>query len=368
MKLSSVPTGSVAALVAAFVSALLFQPAPAVAQAPPASTQDVHLLIVTRGAVLLRRAGWSAPAATGPGAALRRGDLVSVPAGGLATVACADLTLRELPAGRFSGLPCAAPEKAALVFEGSLLAATRGDEGDELPLVIAPRRTKLLSPRPVLRWSVPGGAGNVSVIVKGPGVSWSAQPPAGSTSLPYPADAPALQPNANYRVTVTTAGRSSDEAADPGMGFTLLPQPAAAEVRAGVERIGALRLEPDAARLLTAHFLAARGLQAEAIEQLEAAAPTPRLLLTLGALYQSVGLARLAEARLLQAAKLAVTANDVEAQAQAQLALGTIYLDVFGLRDDAARALGEAAALYGKLGDNVGAAQAREKAGHAKSP
>lgn len=352
---------------AALVATLALSPDPAGAQPPP-STQDIHLLVATRGAVLLRRAGWSAPAPTGPGAALRRGDLVSVPPGGLATVACADLTLRELPAGRFSGIPCAVPEKVALVFEGSLLAATRGDENDELPMVIGPRRTKLLSPRPVLRWSVPSGAGNVSVAVKGPSLAWQAKPPAGSTSLPYPADAPALQPNANYRVTVTAAGRSSDEAADPGMGFTLLAEPAAAEVRAGVERIGALRLEPDAARLLTAHFMAARGLQAEAIEQLEAAAPAPRSLITLGALYQSVGLARLAEARWLQAAKSAATANDVEAQAHAQLALGTIYLDVFGLRDDAARALGEAAALYAKLGDSAGAAQAREKASHAKGP
>ncbi|MBW8847265.1 MAG: hypothetical protein JF607_20055 [Burkholderiales bacterium] len=345
------------ALLAAMAAALTIATGPAPAQPPAPAAQDAHLLVATRGAVLLHRAGWTMNAPTGPGAALRRGDLVSVPVGGLATVACADLTLRELPPGRFSGLPCAVPDKTALLFEGSLIAATRGDDSDELPFVVAPRRTRLLSPRPVLRWSVPNGAGSVTVTVKGPGVSWSANAPAGSTSLTYPADAPALQPGGSYRVSIAAAGRSSDEAADAGMGFTLLTELAAAEVRAGLDRINALKLAPDAARLLAAHFLATKGLAAEAIEQLAAAA-----------LEQSVGLPRLAEAQWLQAAKAAASANDIEVQAQAQAALGGLYLDVFGLRSDAAKSFDEAAALYAKLGDNASAAQARDKATHAKAP
>jgi len=350
---------------AAFVAAVLFQPNIASAQAP-VPARDAHLLVAAQGSVVLRRASWSVPVPVGPGAVLHRGDLVSAAAGGRATVACADLTLHELPEGRFSGVPCAVPEKATLVYEGSLLAATRGDESDELPLVIAPRRTKVLSLRPLLRWSVPSGAGTVMVTVKGPGVAWSVRPPIGSMSLAYPADAPALQAAASYRVTVTAGGRSSDEAAEPGSGFTLLAGAAADETRAGVERIGTLGLGADAARLLTAHFLAARGLYAEAVEQLEAAALAPRVLLTLGALYQSMGLPRLAEERHLQAAKAATTTGDVEAQALAQLALGALYLDAFGLRDNAARAFADAAVLFGKFGDSAAAAQAREKASHAK--
>lgn len=361
-----------AAVLAALMATALLPPASSRAQAPggpaaPVAARDLHLLVAVQGAVVLRRVGWSAPIPVGAGALLRRGDLVSVPTGGRATVACADLTLQEFPAGRFSGLPCAVPERVALVvYEGSLLAATRGDENDELPLVVAPRRTKLLSPRPLLRWSVPGGGAGLTVAVKGPGVNWSARPPAGTASLAYPVDAPALQPGANYRVTVTAAGRSSDEAAEPGSGFSLLTGAAADDAGAGIARIGTLGLTGGAARLLTAHFLAARGLLAEAIEQLEAAAPAPRALLTLGSLYQSVGLPRLAEARHLQAAKDAATTGDIEAQAQAQLALGTLYLDALGQRDDAARAFGDAAALFGKLGAAAAAAQAREKARDAK--
>jgi hypothetical protein len=353
-----------APVLAALAAALLWQPGSIRAQETTAG--DLHLLVSVQGAVALRRAGWSMATPIGPGAALRRGDLVSVPRQGRATVACADLTLQELPAGRFSGIPCAVPKQTALVYEGSLLAATRGDEADEVPIVIAPRRTRLLSPRPVLRWSVPPGAGSVTVAVRGAGVAWSTQPPAGTASLTYPADAPALQPDATYRVTVTAGARSSDEAAEPGSGFSLLTGPAADEARAGVDRIGALGLGADAKRLLVAHFLASRGLVAEAIEQLEAAAPAARPLLTLGSLYQSVGLARLAEARNLQAAKAAAAAGDVEAQAQAQLALGTLYLEVFGLREDAARAYGDAATLFARVGDGAAAERARERSAHAK--
>lgn len=353
-------------MLAALVAAALCQFDIARAQAPVPPRDDAHLLVAAQGVVLLRRAGWSVPVPVGPGAVLRRGDLLSVPAGGRATVACANLTLQEPPVGRFSGVPCAVPEKATLVYEGSLMAVTRGDDSDEVPQVIAPRHTKLLSPRPMLRWSVPSGAGGVTVAVKGPGVTWSARPPAGSTSLAYPADAPALRADATYRVTVTTGGRSSDEAAEPGSGFTLLAGTAADEARAGVERIGTLGLGADAARLLDAHFLAARGLYAEAIEQLAAVAPAPRVLLTLGALYQSVGLPRLAEARYVTAAKAAAAEGDIEAQAQAQLALGVIYLDALGLRDDAARAFDDAAVLFARFGDSATAAQAREKASRAK--
>lgn len=355
----------------AVAAVLPMLPAFADAQAPgpgQAAARDAHLLVVAQGAVAWRRPGWPAPVAVGAGAVLRRGDLVSVPAGARATVACADLTLQDLPAGRFSGVPCAVPGPSALVYEGSLLAATRGDESDEWPKVVAPRRTALLSTRPLLRWSVPGGAAPVSVAVKGPGVTWSVRPPAGSSSMAYPTDAPALQPGASYRVTVTAGSRSSDEAAEPGSGFTLLAGAAADEARAGLERIAALGLTADAARLLTAHFLAARGLQAEAIEQLDAAAQSPRALLLLGGLYQAVALPRQAEARHRQAAQAAAAAGDVEAQAQAQLALGTLYLEALGLRDDAARAYADAAALFGRLGDSASATQAHDKARHAKAP
>lgn len=185
--------------------------------------------------------------------------------------------------------------------------------------------------------------------------------------MSYPADAPALQPDVVYRVSVTASGRSSDDAAEPSSGFSVMGGEAAEQARAGLARIGQLGLAPDAARLLSAHFLAARGLSAEAVEQLDAAAPTARPLLLLGALYQAVGLTRLAEEHHRRAAAAAAKSGDIEAQAQAQLALGTLYMEAFGLREDAARAFGDAAALFDRLGDQASTRRATEKASHAKS-
>ena len=73
-------------------------------------------------------------------------------------VACADLKLSELPAG-VSGFPCkTGPGQSALVYAGRLAAPARGEPGvGEYPVVVSPRKTRLLDPHPALRWTaVPG--------------------------------------------------------------------------------------------------------------------------------------------------------------------------------------------------------------------
>jgi hypothetical protein len=178
--------------------------------------------------------------------------------------------------------------------------------------------------------------------------------------LPYPADAPALQQRQLPRHRHGRRARSDE--GPTGHGLHAAARTCRCRSARG-RRAHRGAAKPRPTRRACRHFAARFRPRPSS-----ARSPAACDRYTLGALYQSVGLARLAEARWLQAAKSAAATNDVEAQAQAQLALGTIYLDVFGLRDDAARALGEAAALYTKLGDNVGAAQAREKASHAKGP
>jgi len=334
-------------------AAVVFSCGAVVAQAP-ATNRDAHLLVAAQGKVMVKRNGWTISAPAGFGVVLRRGDLVHVSSPGRATVACADLSLHELPAGRFTGVPCASAEKAFLVYQGSLLNPTRSDASDEIPVVISPRRTKLLSLRPTLRWAPVPGNTRYSIAVRGPGVNWTTEEVHGATSLVYPEGAPALASGATYKVTVTAKGRSSDELPEPGLGFTLLSTDAAKEVRAGAERIRALGLASEAAQLLTAHLYASVGLHAEAIEQLEALAksqPAPPVWQTLGTLYQAVGLNRLAEERYLLAAKQSLAAGDVETQALAHRALGILYLEAFGLKSEATRSFTDALASFEKLGD-----------------
>lgn len=332
--------------------------------------EPAHLLVAVQGKVMLKRPGWTAFAPAAAGTVVHRGDLVRVPSPGRATVACADLSVHELPAGKFSGVPCPAAESAVLVYEGSLLNPTRSDAGEDVPVVIAPRRTKLLSSRPTLRWAPMPGVAKFTVAVRGGEVNWTKEV-SDSTSVVYPADAPELKPGVDYKVTVIAGERSSDEISEPGLGFSIAGEAAAREIRAEAERIRTLGLPDDAAQLLTVHLYASRGLHAEAIEQLEAIAksrPTPRVWQTLGSLYQAAGLHRLAEEKYLQAAKQSRDADDIEGQALAHRALGVLYQDAFGLDADAKQSFTAALALFEQLGDAAAVRQMKEKLAHESHP
>ena len=109
----------------------------------------------------MKRAGWRDYAPALFGAPFRRGDLLRLGSAGRATVACADLKLATVE-GAVSGYPCQTAPRTPLVYEGSLLNPTRGDNGNgDYPLVVSPRKTKLLNPRPMLRWQPLPGAKSI---------------------------------------------------------------------------------------------------------------------------------------------------------------------------------------------------------------
>lgn len=323
----------------------------------------LHVIVEAEGGVEVKRRGSSGFAVAGVGTSVRRGDLLRLESAARATVACADLSVHELPAGRLSGVPCpdAAPE--ILVHEGSLLNPTRSDPPEGVPVVISPRRTRVLSPRPRLRWAPMDEVSAFEVAVRGPGVDWSAEVE-GATSIVYPEDAPALAPGETYKVIVVAAGRSSEEGSEPGLGFTLLAADEAESVREAADRILALGLPEAAANLLIAHLYAGHGLDAEAIELLEEVsgdAGPPPLLRKLGELYWRAGLVLEAERLYLEAARLSAEAGDLEGQALARQALGTLYREAFGLEGEAERAFGEALELYRTLGDATAIEELEER-------
>jgi tetratricopeptide (TPR) repeat protein len=95
-------------------------------------------------------------------------------------------------------------------------------------------------------------------------------------------------------------------------------------------------------------------LRAEAIETLEAlvkeGSQTAAVYRTLGALYEEVGLSRLALTRYLKTAELAAAAKDVEEQAVATVGLGNAY-EAIGNVEAARRWLTQARDGYATLGD-----------------
>jgi hypothetical protein len=323
---------------------------------PPATPTPplagVHLVVAVQGPVSLKREGWSAYAPVLFGTTLRYGDLLRLDASAQATVVCADLSLRRVPSG-VGGVPCPVAQ-VELDYNGSRVNPTRSNPSGDFPLVVAPRKTKLLNPRPTLRWTPVAGTTRYTVSVRGPKVTWSTEVNSG-TEVVYPDTAPALLAGATYKVTVVAGNRSSDEEPLPGLGFTLLNTDEAREVRAAETKIRALGLADTPTRLLLANLYASRERQlyAEAIAQLEGLATTaqeaavPR---TLGDLYLTLGLNRLAEERYLQAFARSESAGDMEGQALAQHALGRID-EVLGNPGESAQRLRKAMELYQQLGD-----------------
>jgi hypothetical protein len=318
----------------------------------PNATGDtpVNLVVGIEGSISIKRQGWTDYAPAFFGMALRSDDLLRLDGSSQATVACSDLTLAKA-AGGVSAVPCKGTT-ALLMSGGRLVMPTRADAPLEIPLILSPRKTKLLSAHPILRWSPVAGATLYKVALRGPNLSWSSDV-SGKTEIAYPNDAPALAAGATYKLSVSTGAHSSDEESSPGLGFTMLKPDEAQVIRDGETRIRGLGASDAATRLLLANLYAGQGLTAEAIEQMESlitVAEEPAIVRALGDLYLKIRLNRLAEERYTQALALSQKLNDVEGQAIAQNALGLVY-EALGNKSEAVQRSQKAIAWYQKLGD-----------------
>lgn len=312
---------------------------------PPPPPQSLHLVIAVQGQLRVKREGWTEYAPALFGTVLRRGDLLRLEDGDQATVVCADLTPVPIQPG-VTGVPCEAA-RPILLYKESPINIPRDIPPGEFPMIIAPRNTKLLTTHPMLRWTPVRGVITYQVSIR----DWSTTV-ISATQVAYPADAPPLATGETYKMVVRAGGRNSDEETTLGLGFALLNPDEAQAVREAERRIGALGLDAPAVDFLMAHLYAAQGLNAEAIEQLEALSTTPRepaVARLLGDIYLQIGLSSLAEGQYQQAAQLSEQVGDLEGQALAYHALGRIY-EALGSRIDAAQQYGRAMELYRKLG------------------
>jgi uncharacterized protein YceK len=329
---------------------------------------SMHVVVAVQGQLSVKREGWTEYASALFGTGLRYGDLLRLEGSSQATIACADLTLKPVPSGT-GGAPCRVATPTILKYGESLVIITKGDTYGEFPMVISPRRTKLLNAFPTLRWTPVAGVTTYRVSVRGPDVNWSTDV-SSKTEVVYPDDASALVAGGTYKVIVVAGNRSSEEESTPGLGFTLLKPDEAQAVREAETKIRVLDLGETPKRFLVASLYAAQGLNAEAIEQLEELSNTlkePAVARSLGDLYLRIGLNRFAEERYLQALGLSQRLNDVEGQALAQNALGLVY-EALGNKGEALQRLQKAMEWYRKLGDAKRIEEIREQLGKMQQP
>lgn len=368
---------AVLALLVAATSGLPLQAAPL--ENVESGANGANIAVLVQGDVSVKRKGWTTYEPVVFGTNLRAGDLIRVNSSSHAKIVCSDLTVHDLPVG-VAGVPCT-PTRNVLRSkdgsvinktrsyelptskDGSLINATRSKPPDgTYPIVLWPRKTKLLSPNPTLQWTYVPGTKAYVIAIRGPQFLWATQ--ASGTVYAYPAGAPRLKPGLDYKLIVQAGDRSSSEEPGIGLGFSILDGKERSSIENEQQRIQALGLPDGPTQFLIATLYAANGLRAEAIQRLEKAsaqmneAGVTRLL---GDLYLEVGLTRQAEASYLKALELSKAENDEEGQMLIHLALGNIYGEVLGNNKLAREHLSATLALANKIGDEGAASLADQK-------
>jgi hypothetical protein len=322
--------------------------------------EPLNLAVFIDGQVSVKEKGWNNFAPVVFGSILHPGDLLRVDPASQAKVVCSDLTLHTIQPGT-TGIPCAGEREILQMSNGSLINPTRSWTNDGLsPVVLSPRKTKLLSSHPILSWTPIRGASNFRVIVRGPRLYWITQVAAKNEIL-YPDSAPRLESGVSYKLIVETGDRSSSSEPGPDLGFSILDSKAAQEVQSAQKQIEGLGLPEGPTQFLIAHLYAANGLNAEAIQRLEVLSPRFKAAAVerlLADLYLRIGLPRQAEASYLKSLDLAREEKDEVGQMMVHLALARIYEQTLGNQKAAGEHLDVTLAIANKIGDDLTTNQA----------
>jgi hypothetical protein len=278
-----------------------------------------------------------------------------------AGIKCNDGTIHRLKIG-MQPCPCKGSPISG-TFDGIVDQPPRGHNiHDDIPIVISPRKTSLINPRPSIRWRPVAGANQTTiykVFLYGEGrkLIWS-RSVAGKMELSYPDDARPLDPG-DYSVNVETGGHQSREEPQKDLGFTVLGRNETHAIQLASARIRKLARGDDSVHVLQAILYANRDLYADAIAELSALPATarnPAILRLLGSLYVTVArpdeaeklyteLEKLYDAALKNPSGASGLAEDLEGQALTKQVLARLT----GAKTKAE----EAIRIYDKLGDSA---------------
>jgi hypothetical protein len=326
---------------------------------PPDTTigkEGLNLLVSVNGDVQLKRSGWNNFSPTSLGTLLYSGDQIKPATDASAVILCEGLSKWVVPAGAPAGLSngCPPTGKPVLVRGSSHIGGTRGGSDPLIPYIISPRKTQVITARPVLRWNAVPGAKSYSVSISTSQVIWSAT--TDQSSLVYPGT-PALKPGTTYllEVKADNGSQSRDEGV-AGLGFSLMTSANNAQVIKSINAISALKLTDEAKALALAQLYQGYNLEAEAIEVLlplaEEQTQVAAVYRLLAELYLKSGLNLLAESNYQQADDLSRSTNDIEGQALSQVGMGEAEA-ALGKKDAAIQQLTQALENFTQLGDQT---------------
>jgi hypothetical protein len=317
------------------------------------NTDVTHVVVTVKGRVGIKRKNSHRYVRATPGMVISRGDQIRRKKSSKITLLSTDLNnIRDVPAGiQKVNYPIAKP----ILYSGRKKIIR--PRGNGLSVVISPRRTRLINARPKIQWETINNSTSYTIILKSEGgKEWrfSTDSSANGETI-YPNNWPSLELGKIYLINIVSD--KGDSVNEPDLGFSLLDSSEAMSVRAAEARIQTLNLGYAKKRYLIAQLYADHGLNAEAIDYLEALTRSTNemksaSMLMLGDLYLTVGLSRLAERAYLNALKLKRMEGDLEGQAATQYGLAQAY-DEIGNRDEQIKWLSKAKSLYQYLEDRT---------------
>ena len=316
--------------------------------------RDMGLIKDVRGPVCVIKGGRGECQPTRRGATLRKGDVLRVEENGVAVVRCFCPPPKEEPntTPRYEAAPC--PNSCPRTLGTGIISAVASLRPDVLTLRIPPL----------------GGASAYRVTITGPNLKWSTD--IDSHKFNLPADAPKLDPGVTYAVFV--ADKRSPEKSFPALNISLLNEEESETVRTIEKEIRELDLPEVEKQLRVAELYAAWGINIEALNILENVQANLRmqeldktpvdLLLTVGDLYLSIGMADPAGESYGKAYELSRKTNDLTQQAYALEGLATVYT-LEGQFKDANTRFQKAVTTFEKAGNFKEALRINQRLGNA---
>ena len=313
----------------------------------PSARNDLNQLVVLQGAVELRYRGAGDFYPAVDGTLARRGDEIRVSNSADAYVVCGTKDVwRDIPREQAVDIAAGCPRgECVLCLEHDDAHVPRAGLDPQIPYIITPRSTRLLTQTPLLRWNQVEGATEYTVTIEGGDLDW--QVTTNDTQIQY-AGSPPLVAGETYWLSVATDnGRASNEEGTTLLSFRVVDTTDAAQIQVELDAISSLALSPSATALSQSIVYTQHYLRAEAITLLESSEPRPTTQRLLGDLYRQIGLVREAHAAYLAGLELE---SDPRTQATLYEGLGETYA-VLGLDDSAENAYQQAQRLYEISGD-----------------
>ncbi len=275
---------------------------------------------------------------------------------------CPDLKLAALQSNYVGPIPCE-ETNVPLIRDGSYVVKPRRGNTllmQEIPYVISPRFTFLVTGQPLLRWNPtrPGGE-PYQVRVQGGSVDWKVT--VEDSQVVYPDTAPPLSAGVPYVVSVTDSqGHSSkEEKAQIDLSFGLLQAEQMKSYQAIQKRVEAMSLKSLEARdLVVVEVNITFGLRADAIRDLEkltSKASSPWIHLHLAELYRDIGLYEESLPASEAARKAFIEQKNLAGEAQSLLLSGLSTQELED-NEEAKRLFAESLGLFTRLGDSEQAA------------